>query len=59
MTETLANSMGWEFDKAERIKRERGMIESTAYSREENEQIKSALLSTLSRVFSEPGRGSE
>ena len=56
MTETLGNSMGWEFDKAERIKRERGMIESTAYSREENEQIKSALLSTLSRVFAEVNR---
>jgi type IV pilus assembly protein PilM len=56
MTETLANSMGWEFEKAERVKRERGMIDSTAYSREENDQIKAALLSTLARVFSEVNR---
>ena len=56
MTETLANTMGWEFEKAERVKRERGMVDSTAYSREENEQIKSALLSTLARVFSEVNR---
>jgi type IV pilus assembly protein PilM len=56
MTETLANSMSWEFEKAERVKRERGLIETTAYSREENEQIKSALLSTLARVFSEVNR---
>ncbi len=56
MTETLTNTMGWEFEKAERVKRERGMIDSTAYSREENEQIKAALLSTLARVFSEVNR---
>jgi type IV pilus assembly protein PilM len=56
MTETLANSMSWEFEKAERVKRERGMIDSTAYSREENDQIKAALLSTLARVFSEVNR---
>jgi type IV pilus assembly protein PilM len=56
MTETLANSMGWEFEKAERVKRERGMVDSTAYSRDENEQIKAALLSTLARVFSEVNR---
>jgi type IV pilus assembly protein PilM len=56
MTETLANTMGWEFEKAERVKRERGMIDSTAYSREENDEIKAALLSTLARVFSEVNR---
>jgi type IV pilus assembly protein PilM len=56
MTETLGNTMGWEFEKAERVKRERGMVDSTAYSREENDQIKAALLSTLARVFSEVNR---
>ncbi|KKW22974.1 MAG: Type IV pilus assembly protein PilM [Candidatus Kaiserbacteria bacterium GW2011_GWB1_52_6] len=55
-TEILERSMGWEFEKAERVKRERGLIDSTAYSGEENEKIKSALLSTLSRVFSEVNR---
>lgn len=56
MTEVLGRTMNWEFDKAERVKRERGLIESSAYSREEGEQIKAALLSTLSRVFSEVNR---
>jgi type IV pilus assembly protein PilM len=56
MTEMLANSLGWEFEKAERVKRERGLLDSQAYSRDENEKIKTALLSTLSRVFSEVNR---
>lgn len=56
MTEVLGRSMNWEFDKAERIKRERGLTDSTAYSIDENERIKTALLSTLSRVFSEVNR---
>jgi len=56
VTETLGRTMGWEFDKAERIKREKGFSEMSAYSLEENERIKEALLSTLSRVFSEVNR---
>ncbi len=56
MTETLANTMSWEFEKAERVKRERGLIDSTAYSRTENDDIKTALLSTLTRIFSEVNR---
>lgn len=56
MSETLARSMGWEFDKAERIKRERGLLDSTAYSPEENAKIKEAMLSTLTRIFSETNR---
>ena len=56
MTETLARTMGWEFEKAERVKRERGFNESTAYSRAENDNINAALLSTLSRVFGEVNR---
>ncbi|HEY4519537.1 MAG TPA: type IV pilus assembly protein PilM [Candidatus Paceibacterota bacterium] len=56
MTETLAHSLNWEFEKAERVKRERGLISSTTYSQDENEKIKTALLSTLSRVFSEVNR---
>lgn len=56
MTESLATTMGWEFEKAERVKRERGLQASTAYSREENDQIKTALLSTLNRVFAEVNR---
>lgn len=56
MTETLQRSMEWEFEKAERVKREIGLAGSTAYSVDENERIKTALLSTLSRVFSEVNR---
>jgi type IV pilus assembly protein PilM len=56
ITEVLGRSMSWEFEKAERVKRERGLLESKAYSAEENERIGSALLSTLSRVFSEVNR---
>src|SRR3989338_5098404 len=56
MTENLGRSMGWDFEKAERVKRERGLIDSNAYSTDENDKIKTALLSTLTRVFSEVNR---
>jgi len=56
MTDTLAHSLSWEFEKAERVKREIGLINSSAYSTDENDRIKTALLSTLSRVFSEIDR---
>lgn len=56
LTEILMRSLNWEFEKAERVKRERGLEDSTAYSIDENERIKTALLSTLSRVFSEVNR---
>lgn len=56
MTDHLARSLTWEFEKAERIKREHGLVESTAFSTDENDRIKSALLSTLTRVFSEVDR---
>ncbi len=56
MTETLGRSLGWDFDKAERIKRERGLVASNAYSADENDRIKAALLSTLERICSEANR---
>jgi type IV pilus assembly protein PilM len=56
MTETLARSLNWSFEKAERIKREWGLNESPTYTAEENARIQKALLSTLSRVFSETNR---
>lgn len=56
ITEMLERSLSWEFEKAERVKRERGLIDSNAYSATENETIKTALLSTLERVFSEVNR---
>lgn len=56
MTDALARSMNWEFEKAERMKREHGLIASPTFSTTENEQVKEALLSTLTRVFSEVNR---
>ncbi len=56
MTEVLARSLDWDFEKAERVKRERGLKNSDAYSTDENERIKSSLLSTLERVFGEVNR---
>ena len=56
MTENLGRSLSWEFEKAERVKRERGLNDSAAYSTDENDRIKTAMLSTLSRLFSEVNR---
>jgi type IV pilus assembly protein PilM len=56
VTETLARTMSWDFEKAERVKREKGFIEQSAWSAEESARIKEALLSTLSRIFTETNR---
>ncbi len=56
MTEQLGRALGWEFEKSERVKRERGLLDSSIYSTSENDKIKEALLSTLSRIFSEVNR---
>lgn len=56
MTEMLERALGWEFEKAERVKRERGLLDSSVYSADENMKIKEAMLSTLSRIFSEANR---
>lgn len=56
MTENLGHTMDWEFEKAERIKRENGLVYNAAYSRNENDLIQSALLSTLTRIFTEVNR---
>jgi type IV pilus assembly protein PilM len=53
MTEQLARSLSWEFEKAERVKRERGLTDSAAYSTDENDRIRSSLISTLERIFGE------
>lgn len=56
MTEMMARSLSWSFEKAERVKRESGLNEAPSYSGAENEKIKEAVLSTLDRVFSEVNR---
>jgi len=56
MTEHLARSLSWEFEKAERIKREHGLVESNAFSTDENDRIRTGLISTLERIFNEADR---
>lgn len=56
MTETLARSLNWPFEKAERVKREWGLTASPTYTKEETDLIHQALLSTLTRLFSEVNR---
>lgn len=56
ITESVERSLGWSFEKAERIKREIGLLDSESYSREENDRIHEAMLSTLSRIFAEVNR---
>ena len=56
MTENIARSLSWEFEKAERVKRERGLVDSSAYGADENNTITESLLSTLNSVFSEIDR---
>jgi len=56
LTETLMRSLDWDFEKAERLKREHGLANSTAFGADENAKMQEALLSTLARVFSEVNR---
>lgn len=56
MSETLGRSMGWTFEKAERAKREWGLVGADAYAREENNRMRDSLLSTLNRIFSDVNR---
>lgn len=56
ITETLARAMEWDFEKAERVKREHGLVNASAFGESENAKIHEALLSTLGRVFSEVNR---
>jgi type IV pilus assembly protein PilM len=56
MSETLGRSMGWTFEKAERAKREWGLVGADAYAREENSRMRDSLLSTLNRIFNDVNR---
>lgn len=56
MTEHLGRALSWEFEKAERIKREHGLVDSNTFSTDENDRIKSGLISTLERIFTEADR---
>lgn len=56
MTEVLGRSMGWTFEKAERAKREWGLTEAPAYSKDESQKMHESLLSTLNRIFADTHR---
>jgi Tfp pilus assembly PilM family ATPase len=56
LTESIERSLEWPFEKAERMKREWGLDDSDAYSRDENDRMHEAMLSTLSRIFAEVNR---
>jgi len=56
MTDHLSRSMSWDFEKAERMKREHGLVEASAFNADENDRVKQSLISTLERVFSEADR---
>lgn len=59
LTLAISRSLGWNFDRAERAKRETGLLETPAATSPTDTQgapIRSALLSTLGRIFSEANR---
>ena len=59
ITENLSRAMGWNFEKAERIKKERGLIYTPQVSKEENlisQKIKEAVEVGVNRIFSDINR---
>lgn len=53
LTKSLAEKMQWDLARAEKVKRERGLGTSPAYTPEENEKITQALAGGLEQVVSE------
>ena len=56
LTLAISRSLGWNFDRSERAKRERGLEVREGITKEEDEMVRESLLSTLGRVFSELNR---
>jgi len=56
LTLGISRSLGWSFDKSERIKREQGLVIREGSDKEHDIQVKEALLSTSGRIFSEVNR---
>ena len=52
----ISRSLGWNFDRAERAKREQGLLVREGDQTPQDNQVKEALLSTLGRIFSEVNR---
>jgi len=56
LTLSISRSFGWNFDRAERVKREQGLLVREGGDSEQDSQVKEALLSTLGRIFSDVNR---
>lgn len=56
LTLSLTRSLGWSFERAERIKREQGLDAPEGADAQQAEQVKNTLLSTLGRMMSEINR---
>ena len=56
LTLAVSRALGWNFDRAERAKREVGLQPRTGTGEEQDNLVKEALLSTLGRIFSEINR---
>ena len=56
LTLSISRSLGWNFERAERAKREQGLTVRTGSEEVQDKQVKEALLSTLGRIFSDVNR---
>jgi len=56
LTLAISRALGWNFDRAERVKREQGLLIREGTSAVQDTQVKEALLSTLGRIFSDVNR---
>lgn len=56
LTLAISRSLGWTFDRAERVKRELGLMVREGADATQDAQVQQALLSTLGRIFSEVNR---
>lgn len=56
LTLAISRALGWNFDRAERVKKEQGLTVREGAEAEQDTQVKEALLSTLGRIFSDVNR---
>lgn len=56
LTLSITRSLGWSFDRAERVKREQGLLTVQGADAQQSQQVQAALLSTLGRMVSEINR---
>ena len=56
LTLGISRALGWNFDRAERAKREQGLLVRPGEDAQRDNQVKEALLSTLGRIFSDVNR---